>query len=235
MCDTCGCGQPSDHSHDHRHDTKLVELHEDIMSKNEIYALENRKYFDENQIFALNFVSSPGSGKTTILEKTITACKDNFPIAVIEGDQQTELDAERIRHAGAQAIQINTGAGCHLDAHQIGHAIQDLEILQHSALFIENVGNLVCPALFNLGEHHKILILSVTEGDDKPLKYPHMFHESDIVIYNKIDLLPYVDFDMEKSKEFALRLNPNMQFLKISARTGAGMDSWIDWLKNNLL
>ena len=235
MCDTCGCGQPNEHSHDHGHDAKIVELHENIMSKNENYASQNRKYFDENQIFALNFVSSPGSGKTTILEKTIATCKDDFPIAVIEGDQQTELDANRIRNAGAQAIQINTGAGCHLDAHQIGHAIQNLEILPHSALFIENVGNLVCPALFNLGEHHKILIFSVTEGDDKPLKYPHMFHESDIVIYNKIDLLPYVDFDVEKAKEFALRLNPNMRFFTLSARTGEGMDNWIDWLKNSLL
>ena len=234
MCDTCGCGEPNAHPHDHKHDAELVELHRDIMSKNEHYASQNQKLFDEKHIFALNFVSSPGSGKTTVLEKTISKCRGEFPIAVIEGDQQTELDADRIRSAGAEAIQINTGAGCHLDAHQIGHAVADLSLESHSVLFIENVGNLVCPALFQLGEHHKVVVLSVTEGEDKPLKYPHMFRESDIVIYNKIDLLPYVDFDINKSQEYALRLNPNIRFFAISARTGKGLEDWIHWLKSKV-
>jgi hydrogenase nickel incorporation protein HypB len=233
MCDTCGCGSGT-HSHDHEHSNKLIEMHENIMSNNDNYATNNRNYFAKQDIFVLNLVSSPGSGKTTLLEKTIKAISHEYPIFVIEGDQQTELDADRIRNSGAKALQINTGAGCHLDAHQIAHAVEEIKPENNSILMIENVGNLVCPSMFDLGEHHKVAILSVTEGEDKPLKYPHMFHASDIVIFNKIDLLPYVDFNIERSIEYVKRLNPNMKIFTLSATTGEGMDKWLIWLKSNI-
>lgn len=235
MCDTCGCNTPSNHSHN-EHDKRLLELHEDVMSSNEKYAQQNREYFEEQKIFTVNLLSSPGSGKTTLLEKTINLLDSSISVSVIEGDQQTELDAERIRTAGAKALQINTGAGCHLDAHQISHALENknLEIKSNSLLMIENVGNLVCPSMFNLGEHFKVVILSVTEGDDKPLKYPHMFHVADVVVFNKTDLLPYVDFDLEKSKSYAKQLNPEVKIFELSAKTEIGMESWIAWIKQNL-
>lgn len=239
MCDTCGCGQP-DHTHDHKHDhahrhdhdhqQNLVKLHEDIMSRNDNYADQNRAFFKERGIFALNLVSSPGSGKTTLIEKTLRMLAGKFPVTVIEGDQQTDRDAARIKAAGAQALQINTGAGCHLDGHQIAHALEALDVPDNSLMIIENVGNLVCPSMFDLGEHHKVVILSVTEGEDKPIKYPHMFHASDVLIYNKTDLLPYVDFDLKTSREFAETLRQDYQYFELSAKTEAGMEDWVQWL-----
>lgn len=185
----------------------------------------------EQGILALNLVSSPGSGKTELLVKTIELLRQELPIAVIEGDQQTANDAERIRAAGVKAMQVNTGKGCHLDAHMVGHALQDLQPEQGSMLFIENVGNLVCPAAFDLGEAHKVAILSVTEGEDKPVKYPDMFIASELMIVNKIDLLPYLDFDVEQCIAYARQVNPGIKVLQLSAKTGAGMAAWLQWLK----
>lgn len=244
MCDTCGCGQPHEHvvirkpnepAHDHQdrhhHDQgRLIDVQENVLAENNLLAQRNRGYFDAKNILALNFVSSPGSGKTTILEKTITAINSEIPVAVIEGDQQTMRDAERIEKTGVPVVQVNTGTGCHLDAHMIQHAVKDLVLKSNSFLFIENVGNLVCPALFDLGEALKIVIISVTEGDDKPQKYPHMFDASKICIINKIDLLPYVDFDMNSCKQSALEVNHQLKFFDISAKTDEGMPAWIKWL-----
>ncbi len=211
--------------------TRMVQIEQDILVKNDGYADENRAYLAERGILALNLVSSPGSGKTTLLTRTLNLLQGRFSMAVIEGDQQTSHDAERIRETGAPAIQINTGKGCHLDAHMVGHAIPGLELAPNSVLFIENVGNLVCPAAFDLGEAHKVAILSVTEGDDKPLKYPDMFAAADLVLLNKIDLLPYVDFDVERCTGYAQRVNNGIQLLPLSARTGEGMESWLDWIE----
>ena len=180
---------------------------------------------------ALNLVSSPGSGKTTLLTKTIDDLKGDLGLFVIEGDQHTTNDAERIRATGVSAIQINTGKGCHLDGHMVGHALETLAPPKSSVLFIENVGNLVCPAGFDLGEAHKVAILSVTEGEDKPLKYPDMFHASDLMLLNKTDLLPYLNFDVEKCLEYAWRVNPKIKVLQVSATTGDGMDSWYQWIR----
>ena len=178
----------------------------------------------------LNLVSSPGSGKTTILEKTILKLISTRKICVIEGDQQTFLDADRIEKSGAPAIQINTGSGCHLDARMVELAMQKLEISYDSILFIENVGNLVCPAMFDLGETKRVVVISTTEGEDKPLKYPYMFQSSDLCLINKSDLLPYVDFDTEKAIGYARSLNPKLEFILVSAKTGEGMDLWLEWL-----
>lgn len=211
--------------------TRMVQIETDILSKNNEYAAANRRWFNEHNILALNLVSSPGSGKTSLLTRTIEDLKHNLSVAVIEGDQQTEKDAERIRATGVKALQINTGKGCHLDAHMIGHALDSLMLEDESVLFIENVGNLVCPAAFDLGEAHKVAILSVTEGDDKPLKYPDMFHAADIMVLNKIDLLPYVNFDVEKCMQYARRVNPGIKILQLSATTGKGMNLWYQWIK----
>ena len=210
--------------------TELVEIEQNILSKNTVYADNNRALLDEHCTLTLNLVSSPGSGKTTLLVKTIAAIKEQLPVAVIEGDQETINDAERIRETGVSAIQINTGRGCHLDAHMVGHAIEKLPFERGGVLFIENVGNLVCPASFDLGENHKVALLSVTEGDDKPLKYPDMFAASELMILNKIDLLPYVTFDIERCTEYARRVNPNIEVLTLSAQTGEGMPGWLDWI-----
>ena len=185
---------------------------------------------DEHCTLTLNLVSSPGSGKTTLLIETIAAIKEQLPVAVIEGDQETINDAKRIRETGVSAIQINTGRGCHLDAHMVGHAIEKLPFERGGVLFIENVGNLVCPASFELGENHKVALLSVTEGDDKPLKYPDMFAAAELMILNKIDLLPYVTFDVERCTEFARRVNPDIKVLTLSAQTMDGMPGWLDWI-----
>lgn len=252
MCGICGCSNPSGtgkfsplagaktsllttHSHGHEQHThaenaRLVQVEQDLLSKNNAYAAQNRAYFRDNKIFVLNLVSSPGAGKTTLLVETIKVLKDKFPIAVIEGDQQTEHDANRIRATGVPALQINTGRACHLDAHGIGHAMQELGIKPNSFLAIENVGNLVCPSSFDLGEAHKVVVLSVTEGDDKPLKYPDMFHAADLMIINKIDLLPYVDFDVARCENFARQVNPNIQILKLSATKGEKFSVWTNWL-----
>lgn len=212
----------------------MVQIEQDILAKNNRYADENRCHFTDRAVLALNLVSSPGSGKTTLLTETISRLKDDTNIAVIEGDQQTARDAERIRATGVKAIQINTGKGCHLDAHRVGHALQELNLPEYSLLFIENVGNLVCPSAFDLGEAHKVVVLSVTEGEDKPIKYPDMFHAADLMILNKIDLLPHLDFDVELCIRLAKQVNPKIKVLSLSAKTGEGMDNWLKWLRAEL-
>lgn len=239
-----------DHDHGHTHDatthyglgpagahapgmsqSRMVKIERDILSKNDGYAAENRGYLAEHGIFALNLVSSPGSGKTTLLVKSISALNGSLPLAVIEGDQQTDNDAARIRATGAAALQINTGKGCHLDAFMVGKAINQLRLSDDSLLLIENVGNLVCPASFDLGEAHKVAILSVTEGEDKPLKYPDMFLASDLMLLNKCDLLPHLTFDADLAVANARRVNPDIQVIRISATSGEGMDEWLDWIR----
>ena len=209
---------------------RMIQLEHDILAKNNAYAAENRGFFADRGILALNLVSSPGSGKTSLLIKTIEMLGDRLKSYVIEGDQQTANDAERIRATGAPAIQINTGKGCHLDGHMVGHALEHLAPIDGSVVFIENVGNLVCPAAFDLGEAHKVAILSVTEGEDKPIKYPDMFAASDLVLVNKTDLLPHLDFDVEEAIANARKVNPAIKVLKVSARTGEGMEAWLAWI-----
>ncbi len=210
--------------------SRMVQIEQDILSKNNQYAAANRRYFREHGILALNLVSSPGSGKTTLLTRSIEDLKGDYVMAVVEGDQQTANDAERIRATGVKALQINTGKGCHLDGHMVGHALESLQPAEGSLLFIENVGNLVCPAAFDLGEAHKVAILSVTEGEDKPLKYPDMFHAADLMLLNKIDLLPYLDFDVARCIEYAQRVNPRIRVLQVSATSGEGMGAWYQWI-----
>lgn len=257
MCGVCGCGEGHSHSHehDHHHDhdhehghhhdpehahapglspARMVRIEQDILAENNRYAAANRGYLAQHGILALNLVSSPGSGKTTLLTETINRLKDEIAIAVIEGDQQTARDADRIRATGVSALQINTGKGCHLDAHRVGHAFEQLQPQPGSVLFIENVGNLVCPSAFDLGEAHKVVILSVTEGEDKPVKYPDMFHAADLMILNKTDLLPHLDFDSELCIQYAKQVNPRIKVLPLSAKTGAGMEPWLRWLKAEL-
>ena len=254
-------GDHHHHHHDHRHDDhdhvhgedgsvhygkgiagvhvpgmsqeKIIQVERDILSKNDRLAAANRAALQARGIFALNVVSSPGSGKTTLLSRMIVDLKKRLEITVIEGDQQTSNDAMRIREAGARAVQINTGKGCHLDAHMVGHAIEDLDPAAGSVLFIENVGNLVCPAAFDLGEAHKVVVLSVTEGEDKPLKYPDMFAAADIMVLNKADLLPHLEFDTALCIGNALRVNPKLQTFIVSARTGEGMEALYAWLETS--
>ncbi len=226
-------GHSHDHDHDHHEDhgaAKVIDLNIGIMTQNNLLAERNRGYFEGRNVLCLNLVSSPGSGKTTILEKTIQALLPKEKIYVIEGDQQTARDAERIEQSGAPAIQINTGTGCHLDANMIQSALKKMEVPAGSVLFIENVGNLVCPAMFDLGEQKRVVVISVTEGDDKPLKYPYMFQSSQLCLINKTDLLPYVDFDVEKASANARQLNPNLEIILLSARSGEGMQEWFDWI-----
>ncbi|MBL0224032.1 MAG: hydrogenase nickel incorporation protein HypB [Geobacteraceae bacterium] len=253
MCTTCGCspdtmldhdhdsdGRKHSHSHEHDHGDghhqhkdgrrTVVSIEEDILAKNNRLAAFNRSLFKEKGIFVLNLVSSPGSGKTTLLERTLRDLSDKFRFSVIEGDQQTDNDAQRIAATGVAVRQINTGAGCHLDAHQVMHGTEGFDLDNLDILMIENVGNLVCPAAFDLGEHHKVAVLSVTEGEDKPLKYPQMFHNSTVMLLNKTDLLPHLDFDVDRCKEYARRINPAIIILEVSARTGEGMESWYRWL-----
>ena len=244
MCVDCGCGSDevkidghayhADHRQ-HAHDSYIgasrkVRIETDILAKNNDYAARNRQFFSERGILALNLVSSPGSGKTTLLTRTITDLKEALPLTVIEGDQQTANDAERIRATGVAAVQINTGKGCHLDAHMVGHALEKLAPATDSVLFIENVGNLVCPAEFDLGEAHKVAILSVTEGEDKPIKYPDMFHAADVMVLNKIDLLPYVEFDVDKCVAYARRVNSDIEVIQVSATKGDGLADWYQWI-----
>jgi hydrogenase nickel incorporation protein HypB len=235
------------HSHDaHTHDhgagaagvhapglsqSRLVRIEQDILGQNNRYAAANRRWFAEHAILVLNLVSSPGSGKTALLTRTLEDLKGDLPAVVIEGDQQSANDAERIRATGVRALQINTGKGCHLDAHMVGHALDALMPADGSILFIENVGNLVCPAAFDLGEAHKVVILSVTEGDDKPLKYPDMFHAADLMLLNKVDLLPHLQFDVDRCIDYARRVNPRIRVLQVSAQSGAGMPDWYQWLR----
>jgi hydrogenase nickel incorporation protein HypB len=209
---------------------RRVSLERSLLEKNDAFAARNRRHFQERGILALNLVSSPGSGKTSLLVATLERLAGSRPVAVVEGDQQTSRDADRIRAAGAPAIQINTGKGCHLDAHGVEHAILDLAPEKGALVFIENVGNLVCPAPFDLGENHKVVILSVTEGEDKPLKYPDMFAAADLMLLNKVDLLPHVDFDVEACLGFAKQVNPRLEVIHTSARSGEGLQAWIDWI-----
>ena len=210
---------------------RMVQIERDILSKNDGYAVKNRAWFDEHGVFALNLVSSPGSGKTSLLVKTIELLKDSIPIAVVEGDQQTANDAERIRATGVPALQINTGKGCHLDAHMVGHATERLKPADGSLFLIENVGNLVCPAAFDLGEQHKVAILSVTEGEDKPLKYPDMFAAAEVMLLNKCDLLPYLQFDPDLAEANARRVNPKLTVFRVSATSGEGLADWLAWIE----
>jgi len=253
MCLICGCSPSSHHHHHHEHGhghegpigathehdvsgARAIKIEEDILAENNRYAAANRAVFAAHKILALNLVSSPGSGKTTLLTRTLQAKK--FAAAVIGGDQQTDIDAERIRAAGARAVQINTGRGCHLDAHMVGHALQDLKIgdgaLDGGVVFIENVGNLVCPAAFDLGEAAKVVLLSVTEGDDKPLKYPDMFRAAELLIVTKSDLMPYVPFDLARCVDYARQVHPNIEVLTLSATTGEGMSAWLGWIGKRL-
>ena len=248
MCTTCGCASGAvvmegaehahshSHPHDHHHDDtadgtrRVLRLEQDILAKNNAYAAANRASLAARGIVALNLVSSPGSGKTALLVRTIALLEGDAHPCVIEGDQQTSNDADRIRAAGAPAIQINTGKGCHLDAHMVGHAIERLAPPDGAVLFIENVGNLVCPAAFDLGEAHRVAIFSVTEGEDKPLKYPDIFASSDLVLLNKTDLLPHLDFDMDIALGNLARIAPRAPVLQVSARSGAGFEAWLAWL-----
>ena len=257
MCSTCGCNQPNEAvtirkmgekaapqyhlapSHHHTHHDQpvgktLIDLEQDILSKNQLTAERNRGYLEAKQVLALNLVSSPGSGKTSLLEKTLRDLKGEIEFFVIEGDQQTANDAERIHATGAPVVQINTGKGCHLDAEMVNKAIKKLQPTEHSVLMIENVGNLVCPALFDLGEHTRVVIMSVVEGDDKPIKYPDIFHSAQLCVINKIDLLPYVQFDIEKAKTYARQVNHRLEFIEVSATSGEGMEKWYDWLKEKI-
>ncbi len=250
MCATCGCDangnvtmhQPGhqhehgDHSHSHVHpNKKIVDVEKDVLHENDLLAERNRGYFDAKNILSMNLVSSPGSGKTSLLERTLTDLKTTLDFYVIEGDQQTTNDADRIHATGTKVVQINTGKGCHLDAHMVMHAIQGMKPKANSILFIENVGNLVCPAMFDLGEKERVVIISVTEGDDKPLKYPDMFFSSTLCIINKIDLLPYVPFDIEKVKANAKKINPSMEIIELSCTSGEGLQNWYEWLKSKVL
>jgi hydrogenase nickel incorporation protein HypB len=259
MCTTCGCGpgdvtfeggKAHAHAHGHGHDhphgdhghshghahhgagvgeaSRVIQLERDILAKNQRFADENRAFLGKNAVLALNLMSSPGAGKTTLLVETLKRLAD-VPAAVIEGDQQTSNDAERIRATGCPAIQINTGKGCHLDAHMVGHAMERLDLPRHGVLFIENVGNLVCPAAFDLGEGKRIVLLSVTEGEDKPLKYPDMFAVADLVVVTKADLAPYVEFDRDAVKAAVARINPGAEIIEVSIK-GEGLSPWLDWL-----
>ena len=250
MCATCGCGEdttttitvagndhphPHEHGHEHTHPhTETVSLEQKVLAKNDLIAEHNREWLAERAILALNVTSSPGAGKTTLLERTIRDLGGDRSVAVIEGDQETLLDAERIAATGARAVQVNTGAGCHLDADMVHRALHALDPEPQSLLFIENVGNLVCPALFDLGEHSKVVVISVTEGQDKPLKYPHMFAAAGLVLINKIDLVPYVNFDLETCFGFARSVNPGVEILPISATSGEGLEAWYDWIHNKI-
>jgi hydrogenase nickel incorporation protein HypB len=253
MCATCGCdsnehsiihGHDHEHSHDdhhhhdhdhyHSHGKTVVDIEKDVLHQNNLLAARNRGYFDAKKVLALNLVSSPGSGKTTLLEKTLSDLKGQIEFAVVEGDQQTTNDADRIHATGTKVVQINTGKGCHLDAHMILHAVQEMKLLNDSVLFIENVGNLVCPAMFDLGEKERVVIMSVTEGEDKPLKYPDMFYSSTVCVINKTDLLPYVPFNLEKAKEYIQRVNPKLKIFEVSCTTGEGLQAWFSWLKEQI-
>lgn len=259
MCATCGCGNDtanvitvgrghepghehgpdhapgSGHGHEHGADhvhppmTETVSLEQKVLAKNDHLAQHNREWLDRRGILTLNLTSSPGAGKTTLLERTIRDL-GQIPIAVIEGDQETLLDAERIMATGARVVQVNTGAGCHLDAEMTRQALEALDPPPGTLLFVENVGNLVCPALFDLGERGKVVIISVTEGADKPLKYPHMFAAAELVLVNKVDLLRYVDFDMALFGEYARSVRPGVEIMPVSATTGEGLERWYEWL-----
>jgi hydrogenase nickel incorporation protein HypB len=242
MCGTCGCGDDSyrieAHPHPHEpHDhaggagARIVPLAEKVLARNDALAGENRKWLRQRGVVAVNLMSSPGAGKTTLLERTARELAGQPAICVIEGDQETALDASRIRAAGCQVVQINTGTGCHLDAAMVARALRALDPPAGSVVVIENVGNLVCPALFDLGEAARVVLASVTEGADKPVKYPHMFRRADLVLVTKTDLLPYLDFDVGQCETGIGQASPRAQVLQLSATTGAGMPPWYGWLR----
>ncbi|EAR22165.1 hydrogenase nickel incorporation protein HypB [Nitrococcus mobilis] len=229
-----------EHGHAHRHDEAhdhareqgtTIMLEQALLAKNDHLAMHNRAWLADHNILALNLVSSPGAGKTTLLERTLCELAGAIPISVVEGDQESVFDAERIRATGCRAVQINTGTGCHLDAAMLARGLDELAPPPGSVVMIENVGNLVCPALFDLGESAKVVVLSVTEGDDKPMKYPHMFRAARLMLLNKLDLLAHVDFDLERCIGYARRVNPQIEVLALSARTGEGLDGWYQWLR----
>ncbi len=241
MCVTCGCGDDTNthhhhHNHDHTHHHEphqhkdVINLEAEILAENKQFANQNRLFFKSKNALALNLVSSPGSGKTTLLEETIKQLSKKHKINVIEGDQHTELDADRIRKAGANAYQINTGKACHLDGHMVGHALEHLDIDNNSYVFIENVGNLICPALFDLGEDAKVVLISVTEGEDKPLKYPDMFLGAELVIITKTDLLPYLKFDLEQCITNIQKINSKAKIIPLSVNDPSSLTSWFNWL-----
>lgn len=235
MCGVCGCSDHHDHQplNQHHHDhPERIQVEQDLLAENQRHAKKNQDAFQKQQITAINLMSSPGSGKTTLLGRSVQDLKQDIEMAVVVGDQQTQYDADALKANGANAIQINTGKVCHLDAHMLGHALENLQLKEKSLLFIENIGNLVCPALFQLGEKRRVVILSVTEGDNKPLKYPEMFHQADLMILTKIDLLPYVDFDVEQCIRFARQINPKLQVIQLSAKTGEGLSEWYQWLRD---
>ncbi len=261
MCSTCGCGhddqgavvlKPGEftttspvvnhhhhhseghqHRHVHDHEAHILEVERQILDQNQLLAERNRGFFEAKGITAINLVSSPGSGKTTLLETTLRDLHGQVPFFVIEGDQQTAHDAQRIEALQVPVRQINTGKGCHLDSEMVRRAYSDMDLQAGGILFIENVGNLVCPALFDLGERFRVVIISTTEGDDKPIKYPDMFAHAQVCLINKIDLLPYVNFDVQKARDYARQINPEIIFFEVSATTGSGMQKWYDWLLQN--
>ena len=234
MCIDCGCA-PADHHHDHEHGKgKTISIEEDLLSKNNRLAGNNRALFQQKGLLVLNLVSSPGSGKTTILETTLKDLQGELGFAVLEGDQQTSNDADRIAATQVPVVQVNTGKGCHLDSDMVNKALNRLKPDDDSLLMIENVGNLVCPAMFDLGESARVVIMSVTEGDDKPLKYPDMFQAADLMLINKIDLLPHVDFDVERCIAYARRVNADIQVFQVSATRADGLDGWLAWLQRGL-
>jgi len=253
MCIDCGCIEAAeknnrkhghhehDHGHEHGHDpnhdhgSRTVQVGESLLAKNDRLAAGNRELFNRHRLLVLNLVSSPGSGKTTLLEKTLADLQSQLRFAVLEGDQQTANDADRIAATGVPVHQINTGAGCHLDAHMVGHGVEHFDLAGLDVLMIENVGNLVCPAAFDLGEDLKVAVLSTTEGEDKPAKYPQMFRAAQLMIINKIDLLPHLDFDVAKCRDYALKVNPDLEILELSCRSGEGLDAWYGWLQRRLV
>jgi hydrogenase nickel incorporation protein HypB len=247
MCETCGCGLTAKnhaHSHHHPHSPKetadeghdhgarVVQVQQDVMAKNNVFATQNRAFLAQRETCALNLISSPGSGKTTLLSATLNRLKGWRPLTVVEGDLQTDNDARRIAETGVAVHQINTENACHLDAHMVGHALAQLDVAQGGVVFIENVGNLVCPASYDLGETGTVVLLSVTEGDDKPAKYPVAFLNACALVITKTDLLPHVDFSIETCRKYALAVNSNLKIFEVSARSGEGMEVWCDWIRS---
>jgi len=246
MCGTCGCGNADvrvdllghhasedlhGHGHPHEPPGTVLDIETALLAKNDHLAAHNRAWLTERGVVALNLMSSPGSGKTSLLCRTIAELAHVRPVAVIEGDQETRIDAEKIGATGAPVVQINTGSGCHLDADMLGRGLAELRPAPGSLVFVENVGNLVCPALFDLGEAARVVVVSVTEGEDKPLKYPQMFSVADVVVINKIDLLPYVDVRLDELTAHCRSVNPGVRVLPLSVTTGEGMGAWCDWLR----